>query len=121
MSAAARAAGINRATWTRLEDSDGGIQDYIYGAVERVLGWAPGSIDEVLDGGDPTPAKVADRGPPAGDRAITLQVIEILRSRFSAGVKIQMIEDVIERDFVPDADADADAAEGFAPGGEQAG
>lgn len=39
---------------------------------------------------------------PAGDRAVVLQVIEIMKTDFKAETKLVMIEDVINRDFIPD-------------------
>lgn len=60
---AARDAGINRATWTAIEDASRDTETYNYGPVERVLGWASGSIDDILDGGEPTlqiPTSVAE-------------------------------------------------------------
>lgn len=51
--AAAAAAGINRATWSALEQGTRDTESYTYGGVERALNWAPGSIDRILDGGEP--------------------------------------------------------------------
>jgi hypothetical protein len=53
-SAAAREARIDRATWSAAEKG-ARLRDYNWTAIERVLRWAPGSIEAVLEGGDPTP------------------------------------------------------------------
>ncbi|MFG2056645.1 helix-turn-helix domain-containing protein [Micromonospora sp. NPDC048930] len=52
--AAADAAGIDRDTWTSAEKGTKRTAEYIYGPIERVLGWAPGSVDQILGGGEPT-------------------------------------------------------------------
>lgn len=63
ISAAARSAGIDRGTWTGLERGHRATEDYVYARIEKVLAWKPGSIDNVLGGGDPEQlAPAADRG-----------------------------------------------------------
>jgi hypothetical protein len=57
VSAAARAAQISRGTWIALESGTRETEDYNYAGIERALQWQPGSIDDILDGGDPTPIK----------------------------------------------------------------
>lgn len=54
ISAAARRAGINRATWTAVEEATRDTEVYNYGLIEKVLGWTPGSIDKVLNGRAPS-------------------------------------------------------------------
>ncbi len=54
ISAAARAAGIDRATWTGTERGTRRTEEYNFAAIERALGWAPGSVDAILSGGAPT-------------------------------------------------------------------
>lgn len=51
--AAAAAAGINRATWTSTEDEERRLSEHLWSGVERALGWAPGSIETTLGGGEP--------------------------------------------------------------------
>lgn len=63
VSAAARAAGIDRGTWTGLEKGIRDTEDYMHVRIERVLGWAPGSIDTILAGGQPAPAVTSGREP----------------------------------------------------------
>ncbi|TBL29073.1 XRE family transcriptional regulator [Verrucosispora sp. SN26_14.1] len=56
VSAAARAAGIDRATWTSAEKGDRDTQPHNWAGIERALNWRPGSIAAILEGGHPTPA-----------------------------------------------------------------
>ena len=51
---AARAAGINNATWKKVEDGLP-VRDVTYAAVESALRWELGSCQAVLKGGDPRP------------------------------------------------------------------
>jgi transcriptional regulator with XRE-family HTH domain len=101
VSRAAAMTGISRATWTALESGSRQTEDYVLGAVERTLQWELGSIEGILAGGEPVSVGDAPRDEPAGDRAVVLQIIEVLRSPFSDRVKISMIADVIDRDFRP--------------------
>jgi transcriptional regulator with XRE-family HTH domain len=59
---AARQAGINRATWAAVEDNSRETEPYNYGLIERALDWTEGSIEAILDGGEPSliKAKAAD-------------------------------------------------------------
>lgn len=50
VSRAARLAGVDRATWTGMEAATRVPQSHNRTAMERVLHWAPGSIDRVLAG-----------------------------------------------------------------------
>lgn len=55
VSAAARAAHIDRATWAGMERSGRRTEAYNYAGIERALAWEPGSVDQILAGGEPTP------------------------------------------------------------------
>lgn len=44
--------------------------------VEDALQWAPGSIDAILDGGDPTPLDVPERPAPTADDDLDAQLAE---------------------------------------------
>lgn len=59
--AAADGAGINRATWATIEEGSSRLQKHRWARIERALSWTPGSIQAVIDGGQPTPLKV-ERG-----------------------------------------------------------
>lgn len=58
--AAAAHADMSPTTWGRIERGENvSVRPNTYAAIERVLGWEPGSIEIVLEGGDPTPATSA--------------------------------------------------------------
>lgn len=67
MMKAANLAGLNRATWTTAERATRALRQYNYSAVERALGWSPGSVEQILSGGEPT---VADRAAPVKRAAV---------------------------------------------------
>lgn len=52
--AAAQLAGIDRNTWSSAEAASRRTAEYHYAGIERALQWAPGSVDAILAGGDPT-------------------------------------------------------------------
>jgi hypothetical protein len=62
--AAAKLAGIDRDTWAAIEEGTRNTQPSKYAGIERALGWGAGSIEAILDGGDPKPIT---RGGPAHD------------------------------------------------------
>jgi transcriptional regulator with XRE-family HTH domain len=84
----AEALGVSRRTVAALERGEHPVSDDTVAAVERVLGWAPGAIDDILAGKAPTvdPAgdfHVIERAWPeltARERVILLAVLEALRS-----------------------------------------
>lgn len=51
--AAARLANIDRATWASMENGSRRVAAYNHAGVERALEWEPGSIESVLNGGEP--------------------------------------------------------------------
>ncbi|MEW2474654.1 helix-turn-helix domain-containing protein [Micromonospora gifhornensis] len=55
VSAVARTAGIDRATWASAEKGERDTQPHNWAGIERALNWRPGSIASILAGGDPTP------------------------------------------------------------------
>ncbi len=54
--AAATAAGVARGTWESAENGSRRTLKSNYASIEKALRWAPGSIQAILDGGNPTPA-----------------------------------------------------------------
>lgn len=54
--AAARAAGVDRATWTGLEEGTRATQDRHYAGIERALDWPPGTIESIMSGEPRQPA-----------------------------------------------------------------
>lgn len=57
---AARIADVNTKTWRALEEGTRATRDSRYASIERALNWRPGSVNTVLDGGEPTPAPPHD-------------------------------------------------------------
>jgi transcriptional regulator with XRE-family HTH domain len=105
VSRAARAAGINRATWTAVEDGSRETEPYNFGPIERVLGWTDRSIDNVLAGGEPA---LIDDPPPisrnANDAEETLhQIAVFVRSKLpDSTVRVACLEliEIWEQDQV---------------------
>ena len=54
-----------RGTWTALEDGTRRTAENKHAGIERALGWAPGSIRSILNGGQPT------EGPSTGPATVT--------------------------------------------------
>lgn len=96
MSAAARSAGIDRATWTAVENARRKTEEYQYGPLERVLKWAPGSVSRILAGGEPAPLPDAEAAAPPDDRAARI----IWESDLPREEKLRWIERLLdERDL----------------------
>lgn len=84
----AEALGVSRRTVAALERGEHPMSDDTVAAVERVLGWSPGSVDAILAGKQPTPDPAGDfhvieRAWPQltpRERVILLAVLEALRS-----------------------------------------
>jgi transcriptional regulator with XRE-family HTH domain len=45
--------GVSPTTWGKVERGEDGVRRTTYAIVERVLGWEAGSVEIVLDGGEP--------------------------------------------------------------------
>ncbi|MEU0939864.1 helix-turn-helix transcriptional regulator [Embleya sp. NPDC005971] len=52
--AAAKAAHMTQTTWMHIEKGTAETIDMNLAAAERVVGWAPGSADAIMKGGEPT-------------------------------------------------------------------
>lgn len=84
----AAALGVSRRTVAALERGEHPMSDDTVAAVERVLGWSPGSVDAILAGKQPTAdtaseLHVIEQAWPSlspRERAILLAVLEALRS-----------------------------------------
>jgi hypothetical protein len=48
--AAANAAGMDRATWTAIEEGTRQTQDRFYVAIERTLRWPPNTMEQIVSG-----------------------------------------------------------------------
>jgi transcriptional regulator with XRE-family HTH domain len=95
----ARAVGVNIKTVDNWENGRSRPKNRM-GALEQVLGdwgFAPDQVDSTDTVGNP----------PAGAQAVVRQIIEVLDSRFSPAVQVQMIREVIQRDFVPATGTDS--------------
>lgn len=57
---AAKLAEIDRETWRNLEAGTRQIRTYNHAAVERVLRWDFGSVEAILNGGEPTEVELAE-------------------------------------------------------------
>ena len=62
-SEAARAAGVGRTTWLGWEKRGVIPERHRYVLIERTLKWEPGSVEAILEGGKPQPARV-EHSPP---------------------------------------------------------
>lgn len=60
---AARKAGVGRTTWLGWEKRGVTPERHRYVLIERALKWEPGSVEAVLEGGQPQPART-EHGPP---------------------------------------------------------
>lgn len=109
VSKAAREARISRVTWAAVESGTRETEAYNYGVIQRVLGWAPGSVDAVLAGGEPTVLlNTNDQPAPAYDqKALVKAIVEVLGSRFSDATKLKMIQDIVLEYWPPSDGADA--------------
>jgi hypothetical protein len=95
--AAAIAAQIDRATWAAAEAGTRGIREHNYAGVERTLRWVPGSIYEILEGGNPVPVEN-----PPGDGAglppdfdLEAELERVDRLDVSARTKLMIIKRLI--------------------------
>lgn len=80
--AAARAAGISKDTWQRVEEADE-VRESTYAKVDKALGWAIGSCLAIAEGGAPVLAD--DRGADAGaERLSPIDPDVVRRAAFEA-------------------------------------
>lgn len=56
--AAAQAAGISKDTWQKVEEGQP-VREMSYAKIDKALGWASGSCDLIMSGGDPIPVEPA--------------------------------------------------------------
>ncbi|MBM0277224.1 helix-turn-helix domain-containing protein [Micromonospora tarensis] len=90
--AAARAAGIDRATWTSAENGTRRTAEHNYAGIERALQWKPGSIRAVLGGGEPMTLD------PSASEPVD-EEIELVRTdpRLTADMRERIIRLIVER------------------------
>lgn len=88
---AAQEAGVDRATWAGIEDGTRAPRDTSVAGVERVVGWAAGSVDAILSGGDPIP----DSEPLPSDPAewfIDEEVVDEAERRILGATNAELVE-----------------------------
>jgi len=72
-SEAARQAGVRRGAWVSWEKQGVTPERHRYVLIERTLKWEPGSVEAILEGGKPQPARVEHSPPgrlPIDERAL---------------------------------------------------
>ena len=71
---AARKAGVGRTTWLGWEKRGVIPERHRYVLIERTLKWEPGSVEAILEGGEPQPARIEHSPPgrlPIDERALS--------------------------------------------------
>lgn len=92
--AAAAEAGMARNTWTALEAGTQRMLIHRYVDVERVLRWAPGSVEAVLRGEDPVELPVATT--PEEPTALDAEIARIIGLNLPAETRLTMLRALIE-------------------------
>ncbi len=85
---------MNRATWTSAEASQRQLSEHRWAGMERALRWAPGSIANILEGGEPAELEEQDRGAD-GDRADEIERISELKG-ITPGDRMRMIKALVK-------------------------
>lgn len=93
VSAAAQAGDMNRETWTNAEGAKRQLSEHRWAGVERALHWTPGSIDDILAGGDPVEQR-EDRNQVDAGLADEIERISEMRSITPAD-RIRMIRALV--------------------------
>jgi transcriptional regulator with XRE-family HTH domain len=88
---AAQEAEIDRDTWSAAESGNRAIHTHNVTAIERVLGWAPGSADKVLAGGEPDLAPTPPPKIPGVEAMDDPLVLRILASPLPDDDKVALI------------------------------
>ncbi|MEU3683710.1 helix-turn-helix transcriptional regulator [Streptomyces sp. NPDC030592] len=83
--AAARAAGISKDTWQRVEDGEV-VRDSTYPKIDKALGWVVGSCVAIADGGTPVLASEVAGAPATSlsGPAVALSAEQVRRAAFEA-------------------------------------
>jgi transcriptional regulator with XRE-family HTH domain len=99
---AANQAGINRATWSTMEGGERRLSRHLWSPVERVLLWEPGSIEQILAGGDPTPQEdqpvPAKPSPPSGpdlEEELNAAIEQAVRLDVSPRTRLNIISNLM--------------------------
>ena len=91
--AAAERGGVVRNTWASIEEGVRKTADSNWAGVQRALGWVPGSVASILNGGDP---EVASADAHAGYGADDPAIVKVMRSDLSDDKKRKLIRLLIE-------------------------
>ncbi len=103
--AAAVAAGMSPVTWARVEKAQP-VRALSYAGVEKVLGWAPGSVAAILAGGEPASLTEPTASPAPGNADAKLALItEIIDYKIPDFAKVDTIRRLLRGDFQPPDDA----------------
>ena len=92
--AAAARAGIDRGTWGTTENAERQLSQHLWLGVEQALSWAPGSVQAVLDGGDPGVETV--NGPQLDESTVAAEVERVSALPLSAAARMRMIKALID-------------------------
>jgi transcriptional regulator with XRE-family HTH domain len=94
---AARRADISRDTLAKVEAGER-AKPVTYRKLEQALDWAPGSIDRILDGGDPAAKPSPDPAPlRTPDRALADETIGLIRQLTNENAELRaQVEEVEE-------------------------
>jgi hypothetical protein len=94
ISAAARAARVDRDTWASAESGTRDLREFNYAGIERALAWGSGSVDQILAGGDPATLTRQDRQQALD--ADDLIISTIWQSSLPVDVKLRLVERTLE-------------------------
>lgn len=81
---AARAAGISKDTWQRVEDGVPDIRETSYAKIDRALGWATGSCIAIAEGGEPVLVDRPRNGTAAPASVVPVSAEAVRRAAFEA-------------------------------------
>ncbi len=90
--------GISRTTWIAIEEGSRRLSRHLWGALERRLGWATGSVQAIINGGEATPIE-ATASPAAAPMTTT--------SESTSGGRVEM-DLSAEVDRIKSLDVDTD-------------
>ena len=92
---ASRQARINVKTWSSLEAGKA-VRDVAYPGIEQTLRWTRGSVEDVLDGNDPTILEPEPEEEPSVDPAEVARLLDVLRRQFGDAVYDEA-QEIVER------------------------
>lgn len=93
LSAAARAAGLDRATWTGMERGTRRTEEYNYASIKRALKWDTGSVDRILAGGGPVPQ---DPARPVPQIDLAYEIRQVLALHVNDRTKLELVRSILD-------------------------